>query len=41
MRRNKGILNFDKSEPEFLIEVMNRHQDWCTIVCLIGGGARN
>jgi hypothetical protein len=38
MRRNKGILNFDKSEPEFLIEVMNRHQDWCTIVCLIGGG---
>jgi len=38
MKRNKGIVDFDKSEPEFLIEVMDRHQDWCTIVCLIGGG---
>jgi hypothetical protein len=38
MKRNKGISDFDKSEPEFLIEVMDRHEDWCTIVCLIGGG---
>jgi hypothetical protein len=38
MKRNKGIVDFNKSEPEFLIEVMNRHDDWCTIVCLIGGG---
>lgn len=38
MKRNKGIADFDKSEPEFLIEVMNRHQNWCTIVCLIAGG---
>lgn len=38
MKRNKGNYNFDKSEPEFLIEVMDRHKDWCTIVCLIGGG---
>nr|WP_309758378.1 DUF2075 domain-containing protein [Flavobacterium sp.] len=38
MKRNKGITDFDKSEPEFLIEVMDRHQDWCTIICLIGGG---
>lgn len=38
MKRNKGIQDFDKSEPEFLIEVMDRHEDWCTIVCLIGGG---
>lgn len=38
MRTNKGILDFNKSEPEFLIEVMDRHEDWCTIVCLIGGG---
>ena len=38
MKRNKGIADFDKSEPEFLIEVMDRHKDWCTIVCLIGGG---
>ena len=38
MRRNKGIPDFNKSEPEFLIEVMDRHTSWCTIVCLIGGG---
>ena len=38
MKKNKGITDFDKSEPEFLIEVMDRHQDWCTIICLIGGG---
>lgn len=38
MKRNKGVQDFNKSEPEFLIEVMDRHKDWCTIVCLIGGG---
>jgi len=38
MKRNKGNSDFNKSEPEFLIEVMDRHKDWCTIVCLIGGG---
>jgi hypothetical protein len=38
MKRKKGIEDFNKSEPEFLIDVMNRHSDWCTIVCLIGGG---
>ena len=38
MKRKKGIENFAMSEPEFLIDVMNRHEDWCTIVCLIGGG---
>jgi len=38
MKRKKGIEDFDMSEPEFLVDVMNRHQDWCTIVCLIGGG---
>ncbi|MDO6761064.1 DUF2075 domain-containing protein [Tamlana sp. 2_MG-2023] len=38
MKRKKGIENFEMSEPEFLIDVMNRHKDWCTIVCLIGGG---
>jgi hypothetical protein len=36
--QRKGIPNFDQSEPEFLISVMDRHPDWCTIVCLIGGG---
>ncbi len=38
MKRKKGIENFEMSEPEFLIDVMNRHKDWCTIICLIGGG---
>jgi DUF2075 family protein len=38
MKSKKGKENFNKSEPEFLIEVMNRHNDWCTVVCLIGGG---
>jgi hypothetical protein len=38
MKRKKGLENFNKSEPEFLIDVMNRHSEWCTIICLIGGG---
>ncbi len=38
MRRRKGQLNFDKSEPSFLIDYLDRHQDWAVIVCLVGGG---
>lgn len=38
METKKGIDNFEMSEPEYLISVMNRHEEWCTIVCLIGGG---
>ncbi|MEH6536658.1 MAG: DNA/RNA helicase domain-containing protein [Psychroserpens sp.] len=38
MKVKKGIADFNMSEPEFLIDVMNRHEDWCTIICLIGGG---
>ena len=38
MAQRKGVPNFDQSEPEFLISVMDRHPDWCTIACLIGGG---
>jgi hypothetical protein len=38
MKTKKGIEDFEMSEPEYLISVMNRHLDWCTIVCLIGGG---
>ncbi|MCQ0113063.1 DUF2075 domain-containing protein [Zhouia amylolytica] len=38
MKRKKGVEDFNKSEPEFLIDVMDRHSQWCTIVCLIGGG---
>ena len=38
MRKRHGNHGFDLSEPEFLISVMDRHQDWCVIICLIGGG---
>lgn len=38
MKRKKGILNFNMSEPEFLISIMDRHHDWATIICLVGGG---
>lgn len=38
MAQKKGVPDFNKSEPESLIEFMNRHDDWATIVCLVGGG---
>lgn len=38
MKKKKGIPNFNMSEPEFLISVMNRHEDWAVIICLVGGG---
>ena len=38
MTRKRGVVDFGMSEPEFLISVMNRKEDWCTVVCLIGGG---
>lgn len=34
----RGIHDFEMSEPEFLISIMNRHQDWAVIICLVGGG---
>jgi DUF2075 family protein len=38
MKRKKSQLDFNQSEPEFLISCLDRHQDWATIVCLVGGG---
>jgi hypothetical protein len=38
MQRKRGQADFDMSEPEFLISVMDRHLDWCAIVCLVGEG---
>lgn len=35
--KSKGK-DFDMSEPEFLIDVMNRHENYCNIICLVGGG---
>lgn len=38
MRKKKGKIGFSMSEPEFLVSVMDRHQDWCAIICLVGTG---
>ena len=38
MREKRGQAEFDMSEPQFLLSVMDRHKDWCVVVCLIGGG---
>jgi hypothetical protein len=38
MKRRRNTPNFNKSEPEFLISCLDRHSDWATIVCLVGGG---
>jgi hypothetical protein len=38
MLQKRGVSEFGMSEPEFLISVMDRKEDWCTIICLIGGG---
>lgn len=38
MDQKKGVPGYHKSEPESLIEYMDRHDDWATIVCLVGGG---
>ena len=38
MKLKKGVDAFNQSEPEFLIRIMDRHQDWAVIVCLVGGG---
>jgi len=38
MKEKKGVPDFNMSEPEFLISIMDRHKEWAVIVCLIGGG---
>ncbi|MGR5144847.1 DNA/RNA helicase domain-containing protein [Photobacterium sp. DNB23_23_1] len=38
MQTKRNQPNFNQSEPEFLIEVMDRHEDWAVIIALIGGG---
>ncbi len=38
MVRKKATPNFNKSEPEFLISCLNRHDDWAAVICLVGGG---
>lgn len=38
MATKKGIADFKYSEPEFLINTLDRHLDWAVIICLVGGG---
>jgi len=38
VKERHGLKSFTKSEPHCLIDYMDRHKDWCSIVCLIGGG---
>lgn len=38
MTQKKDMPDFNQSEPEFLISLMDRHQDWCVIICLVGEG---
>ena len=36
--QNKKKFNRDYSEPEMLLRIMERHQDWAVVVALVGGG---
>lgn len=38
MLKKKKINNFPYSEPHYLISCMDRHEDWCVVICLVGGG---
>lgn len=38
IREKRNNPDFSMSEPECLIDYMNRHVGWCSIVCLVGGG---
>ena len=38
MKNKFSIEDFGMSEPEFLISIMDRHEDWAVIICLVGQG---
>lgn len=38
MKQKRGQPDFDLSEPEFLVQVMDRQPTWAVIICLVGGG---
>jgi len=38
MQSKRGLKDFNQSEPDFLISVMDRHDNWCVVIALIGGG---
>jgi hypothetical protein len=38
MRQRKKISDFSQSESQFLLSCLDRHKDWATVICLVGGG---
>jgi hypothetical protein len=38
MTTKRGMAEWTQSEPQFLLSVMDRHPDWCTVICLVGEG---
>ena len=38
MTLKKKRSGFTESEPELLLGYLDRHPDWCLVVCLVGGG---
>jgi hypothetical protein len=38
MQKKRGMHDFAMSEPELLLSIMDRHEGWATVICLIGGG---
>ncbi len=38
MSKKRGVANFNRSEPDFLMSILDRHNDWAFVICLVGGG---
>lgn len=38
MQQKKGSSGSTAVRTEFLLSVMDRHEGWCAIICLVGGG---
>jgi DUF2075 family protein len=38
MIRKRNLSDFNESEPQFLLNYMNRHKGWAVVICLVGGG---
>jgi len=38
MIRKRNMSDFNESEPQFLLNYMNRHKGWAVVICLVGGG---
>ena len=38
MIRKRNMSDFNQSEPQFLLNYMNRHKGWAVVICLVGGG---